>query len=44
MQAYSDHGSGVIGVLALDGLFLLITEVEDLFLANENDPLESRAL
>ena len=28
MQAYSDHGSGVIGVLALDGLFLLITEYE----------------
>lgn len=26
MQAYSDHGSGIIGVLALDGLFLLITK------------------
>mmetsp|Transcript_25900 Transcript_25900/g.56769 ORF Transcript_25900/g.56769 Transcript_25900/m.56769 type:complete len:622 (+) Transcript_25900:159-2024(+) len=26
MQAYSDHGSGMIGVLALDGLFLLITK------------------
>jgi U3 small nucleolar RNA-associated protein 19 len=26
MQAYSDHDSGVVGVLALDGLFLLITE------------------
>jgi U3 small nucleolar RNA-associated protein 19 len=28
MQAYSDHGSGVVGVLALDGLFLLITQYE----------------
>ena len=26
MQAYSDHGSGLVGVLALDGLFELITE------------------
>ena len=26
MQAYSDYGSGIIGVLALDGLFLLITK------------------
>jgi U3 small nucleolar RNA-associated protein 19 len=26
MQAYSDHGKGVVGVFALDGLFLLITE------------------
>lgn len=26
MQAYSDHSSGIIGVLALDGLFLLITK------------------
>ena len=26
MQAYSDHRSGIIGVLALDGLFLLITK------------------
>eukprot|EP00536_Pseudo-nitzschia_multiseries_P000326 jgi/Psemu1/178351/e_gw1.4.120.1 len=25
-QAYSDHSSGIIGVLALDGLFLLITK------------------
>jgi U3 small nucleolar RNA-associated protein 19 len=28
MQAYTDHGSGVLGVLALDGLFILITEYE----------------
>ena len=26
MQAYTDHGSGVVGVFALDGLFLLMTE------------------
>lgn len=26
MQAYTDHGSGMVGVLALDGLFELITE------------------
>ena len=26
IQAYTDHGSGALGVLALDGLFLLITE------------------
>mmetsp|Transcript_8805 Transcript_8805/g.26135 ORF Transcript_8805/g.26135 Transcript_8805/m.26135 type:complete len:573 (-) Transcript_8805:778-2496(-) len=26
MQAYSDHSSGIIGVLALEGLFLLITK------------------
>lgn len=26
MQAYSDHGQGVIGIFALDGLFLLITQ------------------
>ncbi len=26
MQAYTDHGSGLVGVLALDGLFELITE------------------
>jgi len=31
MQAYSDHGSGIIGVLALDGLFLLITKCKFLF-------------
>lgn len=29
MQAYSDHGSGIIGVLALDGLFLLITKCKN---------------
>lgn len=28
MQAYSDHGSGIIGVLALEGIFMLITEYE----------------
>lgn len=26
MQAYSDYDSGILGVLALDGLFILITE------------------
>lgn len=26
MQAYTDHGSGIVGVLALDGIFTLITE------------------
>eukprot|EP00980_Cylindrotheca_fusiformis_P017575 scaffold5517_cov135-Cylindrotheca_fusiformis.AAC.5 len=26
MQAYSDHGQGVVGVFSLDGLFILITE------------------
>lgn len=26
IQAYSDHGSGIVGVLALDGIFSLITE------------------
>eukprot|EP00934_Nitzschia_sp_Nitz4_P006023 Nitzschia sp. Nitz4//scaffold161_size51353//6531//8159//NITZ4_006940-RA/size51353-processed-gene-0.55-mRNA-1//1//CDS//3329537885//6013//frame0 len=26
MQAYTDHGSGIVGVLALDGIFSLITE------------------
>lgn len=26
MQAYTDHGSGLVGVLALDGLFELMTE------------------
>ena len=28
MQAYTDHGNGILGVLALDGLFLLITQYE----------------
>lgn len=28
MQAYNDHDTGVIGVLALDGLFLLMTQYE----------------
>ena len=30
MQAYSDHSSGIIGVLALEGLFVLITKCKDL--------------
>ena len=31
MQAYSDHGSGIIGILALDGLFLLITKCKNFY-------------
>ena len=29
IRAYSDHGSGIIGILALDGLFLLITKCKN---------------
>lgn len=36
MQAYADHGSGIIGVLALDGLFLLITKRKVFSLSGEN--------
>lgn len=36
MQAYSDHGSGIIGVLALDGLFILIIKSKNLSLHLEN--------